>query len=349
MGEKLMYCPKQPSLSQAGFVLPTSLVLLALLTMLALSVYFGSLSTQKMSAAAQRTTQGYYYAETAANYMQWVLAEDAEMDNYASYPTGSGAFGEPLGNFPTVYGTFSNVGDASELAAYLFNPGPVEISDTTANGVLGQIKYFDNTPLVARAIKWPDAKTNPPVFEDIYTLLPRYIMIEIDATGNITPSIPTLPHSGANQIPNNGAIVWITGGWDDPTTGERDLQIIPLDAYSCAWGTINSTWTAGDAKLGQCDTMVAANAPRVNSYYPHVATAGTAVTYPNGQTVAPYPVSVSPTPLPPRTLCSTTAPNVAFAQACDAYSGWLQTNYRTVIYALGYVNGKPMRLVRKTR
>jgi len=74
---------------ETGFVLPTSLILLALLTMLALTVYIGSLSSQKMSAAAQKTTQGYYYAETAANYMQWILKSDAEMDSYAGYPGGT--------------------------------------------------------------------------------------------------------------------------------------------------------------------------------------------------------------------------------------------------------------------
>ncbi|MDQ6974980.1 MAG: PilX N-terminal domain-containing pilus assembly protein [Mariprofundaceae bacterium] len=364
-----MYTLKQPSfidnnnVAQAGFVLPTSLVLLALLTMLALSVYFGSLSTEKMSAAAQRTTQAYYYAETAANYMQWVLAEDAEMDSYANYSGGTtgsylrnGAgvapFAEPSGNFPAVYGNFSNVGDSTELSAYLFNPGPVVISDTAPNGVFGQVKYFDNSPLLGRAIKWPYAKTHLPVFEDIYTILPRYIVIEIDGYGNISPSIPKLPHGGGspvvgNDIPKNGAIVWLTAGVNNGGV-ERDIQIIPLDAYSCTWG-LTSTWTAADAKLGLCDSSLPNFPPNITGY-PHVPTKPANVDYyPDG-------LSASAVPLPPypisTTVCNVGDPYILSAQACDAYSGWLitnTTNYKVVIYALGYVNGKPMRLVRKTR
>jgi len=307
-----------PSHKETGFVLPTSLILLALLTMLALTVYFGSLSSQKMSAAAQKTTQGYYYAETAANYMQWVLNSDAEMDSYANYPGGvSGnylkiAAGNALFIEPCDKGSAQMLykGDFSELMVNLSNPGPVAISDTAVNGTTGAVMYFDNTPFAGRAIRWPDAKTNPPIFENISVNLPRYIKIDIDAYGNITPTIPKLPHANppvvGDDIPKNGAIAWLTAGVAD-ATGEFDVEIVPMDAYT---------------------------------YAPTCPAKPT----PNPMTAA-------------ADLYCNLAPPTATALACDTYTnaagtdvyGWVgPARYRIVIYALGYVNGKPVRLVRKT-
>lgn len=318
---------------EAGFVLPTSLIMLALLSMMALGVYFGSLSSQKMSAAAQRTTQAYYYAETAANYMQWVLSENAEMDSYASYagnslrtasgncPTGdaNALFCEPLNFGPN---TFEDIGDDAELRTFRVSPGPVGISDTMATALpSGQtygsmVMYFDNSPIDARAIKWPDAETNPPTFEDISVKLPRYIKIDIDASGNIVPTIPAVPHADppvvGDDIPKNGAVVWLTAGVIAGTE-ERDTQIVPLDTY-----------TFGGPNTAQA--------------------AGPTTTYPNGYSGSAYPAVLA--------SCSSTVP--ALASACSSYTGtgggWLTTDadYRFVIYALGYVNGKAVRLVRKT-
>jgi|UPI000376CC15 hypothetical protein len=332
---------------ETGFVLPTSLIILALLTMLALTVYFGSLSSQKMSAAAQKTTQGYYYAETAANYMQWVLNADAEMDSYANYPGGTsgnylrnGAGVAPFTEPPNRGGVISTVrGDFGELMANLANPGPVRIGDTdtvladTFGETTGAVMYFDNTPLAARAISWPDAQTTLPSFENISVKLPRYIKIDIDAYGNIAPTIPKLPHANppvmGDDIPENGAIAWLTAGVAD-AYGERDIQLIPLDPY--IYDPYN---------LALTPTPIPAAAP-----YP----AGAATAYPNGSNVAAYP-STSPN-------CALAAPLSAAAMmavACDSYTalpadgGWIgPTRYRIVIYALGYVNGKPVRLVRKT-
>jgi len=337
-----------PSHKETGFVLPTALILLALLTMLALTVYFGSLSSQKMSAAAQKTTQGYYYAETAANYMQWILKSDAEMDSYANFPggvsgnylrngAGNAPFGEPI---PLIRGTFdaSVRGDFGELMSRLADPGPVGIGDTATiagnfNEISGAVMYFDNTPLAAREIIWPDAETTPPSFENISTKLPRYIKIDIDVYGNIAPTIPKLPHANppvvGDDIPQNGAIAWLTAGVAD-VYGERDIQLIPLDPY--IYDPYN---------LALTPTPIPSAAP-----YP----AGAVTSYPNGANVAAYP-STSPN-------CALTAPLTAAAMmavACDSYTalpangGWIgPSRYRIVIYALGYVNGKPVRLVRKT-
>ncbi|MDQ6979246.1 MAG: hypothetical protein Q9M09_03595, partial [Mariprofundaceae bacterium] len=266
--------------------------------------------------------QGYYYAETAANYMQWILKSDAELDSYASYPGGylrqrSGLtapyapFGEPCDKGLT---TMKNIGDFSELAANLSNPGPITISDT-GSGASGAVMYFDNSPLAnpppaGRAIKWPDAKAHPPSFENISARLPRYIKIDIDAYGNIAPTIPQLPHVNppvvGEDIPQIGALAWLTAGVADDY-GEFDVEIVPMDAY----------------------------------------------TYNAGCTAAPNP---NPMTTVAGLVCGS-APFKATDLACDTYTnaagvtalGWVgPARYRFVIYALGYVNGKPVRLVRKT-
>ena len=324
--------------TQRGFVLPTALMILALLTMLSLTVYFGSQSTQKMSAAAQQTTQAYYYAETAANYMLWVLQSDAELDSYAGYAGGvsgtflrNGAGNAPFAEVPPrgQMNPYTS-GDYQELLAGLSNPGPVEISDTANNGgsvifdgTTGQVMYFDNTPLSARAIVWPDAKINPPVFDNISVKLPRYIKIDIDVYGNVAPDFPTVPHQNppvvGDDIPQNGAVAWLTASIRDPYGNERDTQILPLDAYG---------WAAAPTPISPYATTELAP--------------GQTVTYPNGVTTSAYPGTTA-------TGCSLLNPSL-FAIACDAYSNtWIgPSRYQIAIYALGYVNGKPMRLVRKT-
>ncbi len=339
---------------ERGFVLPTALVLLALLTMMSLTVYFGSLSTIRMSQAAQKTTQAYYYAETAANYMLWVLNADAELDSYANYPgnylrngAGQAPFAEPAprGNLNP-----QTAGDFSELMAGLTNPGPVEIGDqakpqATFDGTTGMVMYFDNTPIAARAVLWPDAKTNPPLFDKISTKLPRYIRIDIDAYGNLAPNLPKLPHADppviGQDIPQNGAIVWLTASIRDPYGNEADVQVIPLDPYGA-----------------NAPTPIPAAAP-----YPQGQTA----TYPNGYQGPAYPSTANWCGMPATQANAQTLSQ--FAVACiahDAYSaaaninfintiapppnlGWLSPpRYQITIYALGYVDGKPMRLIRKT-
>jgi len=176
---------------QRGFVLVTVLVLLSLLTILSVSLYLISMSTQQDSAVAVKSTQGAYYAETAISYMQWSWANDADFDSAIAH----------VGEKPRL-------GDREEWLAASINPGP-----TTKTGTNGAVMYFDNTSLASRAIKGPTA--NPLMFH-ISAKLPRYVRIDIDPNGNITWAIPPMPHPAVPvpgvDIPKNGAIVWQTAG-----------------------------------------------------------------------------------------------------------------------------------------
>jgi hypothetical protein len=224
---------------ERGFVLATSLILLTLLTMFSVAMYFVGRSAIQTSTSAQNTTEAYYYAETALHYVAWALYNDAELDSF-QYSGGTALFSEPLtpANAPTV-------GDWSELGGYLWDPGPTAISDSSAAGTSGQVMYFDNSPMANRFVCLQDAATFSnciditlapsarvePVMYHISASLPRYIKLEIASNGSITPSIPPLPHPSTpvigTDIPNNGAVVWLTAG--DITDANKDIEIFPLD------------------------------------------------------------------------------------------------------------------------
>ncbi|MDQ6987068.1 MAG: hypothetical protein Q9M25_04640, partial [Mariprofundaceae bacterium] len=221
-----------------------------------------------ISSTAQHSTEGHYYAETAVNYMIWAFNNDAEFD---SYDYGSGAL---LGSSePTSAGNASSVGDKEELNQKVWDPGPTVMRDASAN-LTGQVMYFDNTPLTkppitnraictgsfdpvatsaahyfSSCVNLQDTPGNryAPSLYQISTRLPRYIVLEIDSSGVITPSIPVLPHPTppivsplANaSVPKNGAIVWLTTGNSrmdfevDPSLGTCNAGARPPDAMGC--------------------------------------------------------------------------------------------------------------------
>jgi len=226
--------------NERGFVLATSLVMLSLMTLLAIAMYFNSKAGIKISGSAQHSTEGHFYAETGANYMIWATNNDAEFDNY-----------DP--SVPTIANT-ADVGDWAEWFGNIKDPGPTIISNSGA-GLTGQVRYFDNTPMTGRALcveyvvrgtdpKNPDPNvTDPftncinlwespairytPTLYHISSSLPRYIVLEMSSSGVITPSIPALPHPATpvvgTDVPNNGAIVWLTTG-----NSLMDFEVDPL-------------------------------------------------------------------------------------------------------------------------
>jgi len=245
-----------------GFVLVTALVLLMLLSMLASGVMFSGLVSVQTSQTARDSTMAFYYAETGMHYMAWALNNDAEFDSYAPIvQRTSGVFAEPaLPASPAP----STIGDRSELFANLLNPGPTAISDTSGAGTSGQIMYLDNMPVANRALKWPlptDAGGNQilPVLSNISVSLPRYIKLEIDTNGIITPQIPALPHANppvaGTDIPNNGAIIWITAG---DTIEDAEIYT-PLDPNN-----VNAS-CEGD---GNCPCRTGAPSPPAAPYQP---------------------------------------------------------------------------------
>jgi len=268
---------------QKGFILVTALIMLSLLTLLSLGMYMSSRSATKVSASAQKTTEAYYYAETAINYMVWALRNDAEFD---SFDFRGAPVNDPNAVDPTIFTALTipipsvsaTVGDWNELMSNLTDPGPTAIS-----GVSGQVMYFDNTPIASRTVAWPQAATTPPILYHISTNLPRYIRLDIDAAGIVIPSMPALPHATkpviGDDIPNNGAVVWMTTG--NPTM---------------------------DFEVGHCtgtppsDVLVCDKNPPPNN--------------PSGRLLA--------------TGVLTTG----------------EDQYGIVVYAIGYVNGKPSHLLR---
>ncbi len=299
--------------NERGFILPTSLMLLTLLTMLATTMYYVSRSSMLTSAASSTSTTAIYYAETGAHYMSWALSNDAELDSYNNY---AGSYLAPVfaeAFMPVAAATAVSVGDLSELNAYRWHPGPTQISDTGL-GASGQVRYLDNSPMGARAVCMQTAATfsnciditlSPanrvsPRMHQISASLPRYIKLDIASNGAITASIPQLPHHATpvvgQDIPQNGAIAWLVAV--DLANLNHDVEIFPLD--------------------------------------PDPASIYTGLTVPSACSLGAAPGS-----------CPCDGNNIPpTAQACDANSGLWLSNYNIAVYAIGYVNGKPSYLLR---
>ncbi len=253
--------------SERGFVLATALVVLSLLSLMAIAMYFTGRASIHVSSGAQHNTEGHYFAETAVNYMIWATRNDAEFDSF-DYGAGT-PFGEPT----VSGGNAVNIGDWSELMDNLSAPGPTEISDLTDAGrciaPACQVEYYDNTPLASRTLVWPlptsGGNTVYPTLYNISVSLPRYIRLDIDSAGNVTPAIPALPHANppviGTDIPNNGAIVWLTTG-NSATDFELDstlaacTTVAPVGAVACDADSGNWLLPTGTIAAGNLHGVV---------------------------------------------------------------------------------------------
>jgi len=347
---------------QKGFILVTALIMLSLLTLLSLGMYMSSRSATQTSASAQRTAEAYYYAETAINYISWALANDAEFDNFTYTGTYQAApFGEP--NVPS---TAASVGDFTELKTYLWAPGPVGQAGSSAVDTIpsdwtsGQLVYFDNSPLAQRYVCMQDAtafsncidvSVDPatrvaPTMEQISTKLPRYIKLEISSTGVVTPSIPSLPHRNppvtGEDVPVNGAVAWLTAV--DIANPDKDIELFPLDPAKDPADLTRGVNGGIDPKTCNVDIVDLNGLPVATDV--------------DGRSLL-------------KSVCPCTAPNAVYdvnqnpvyqadpvdvnyapfmaAQACQKLPNnqgkWL-SNYGVAAYAIGYVNGKPSKLLR---
>jgi len=313
--------------NESGFVLATTLVMLLLMTMLTAAVYVGVNTSQQSSDAAESSTEAFYYAETAANYMGWAILNDAEFDGYD--PDVRGTAADPYTYIIDPVAT----GDYSEWRANRGNPSSdqsvatslgVDVANGSGVTALGQVMYYDNAPLNDRAIAlkanvlWTNGAEGSPELFGIHTRLPRYIRLDVDAAGNITSSIPAFsaiaPHHGDVEgvdYPTNGALVWVTGG-----NRTDDFEIDPIDDYY---------EPLFDVIAGIFD--------------PYGAYTGTVGGDPVG---GPYGGPLTCTTLP-------TQSSIACSKGLlGAGSGtWLtDADYSLVIYAIGYVRGKAQKLVR---
>jgi hypothetical protein len=233
----------------------TSLILLSLLTLFSVAMYFAGRSAIQTSSSAQRSTEGYYYTETAVQYMAWALRNDAEFNgfDFRGPPVNDVNAVDPA-IFPALAANASTVGDWIELSSHMWEPGPTVISDSLAAGISGQVMYFDNSPMSSRYVCLQDASifsncidvtldpSDPnyvePVMCYISTKLPRYIKLEISAAGVVTPSIPTLPHADPPvvgvDIPDNGAVVWITAASIINVNHDQEFSRSSLPVYMVA-------------------------------------------------------------------------------------------------------------------
>lgn len=310
---------------EEGFVLATSLVILLLMTMLTAAVFVSVDASQKSSVAAESSTQAFYNAETAVNYMGWALTNNADFDSY-TYPQRVKATGEFSFNEPKARGTASAVdpytylpnpkraGDFAEWRANRGNPSGDQrviklngtyVKNAAGIDVYGQLMYYDNDPLSNRMISLQSSDLytggaigSPDMFE-IHKRLPRYIRLDIDADGNITPAMPpyssSAPHHGnveGTDYPTNGALVWLTGG-----NRTDDYQLDPIDHFFADIFTVAGV---------------------IDPYNVYTAT------------IACLPSSATNTSI-----------------ACSSTGTWLtDSDYGLVIYALGYVRGKAQKLIR---
>jgi len=340
---------RQKHSSEAGFVLITSLIMLSLLTIMALGMFFSSKSATQVSGAAQASTEAYYYAETAINYISWAIHNDAELDSFR-YDGVNPLFAEAFKADNTAANT---VGDFSELmgfagatqVGYPSDPGPTEADDGTTAGTSGQVMYFDNSPInngagIQRKICFGDASVFPncidltvapaarvqPVMNKISVGLPRYIKLEISSDGVVSASIPPVPHPATpvvgTDVPDNGAIVWITGAAEDLRAGtvagnaDRDIEIYPTDP--------NDNSNHGGVLDTTCDATAVASA--ANCPCDGLNTLGSW-----------YACDMHAN--------ASTAPTQYGAYSAAGMASWV-ASYNLVAYAIGYVNGKPTHLLR---
>ncbi|MDX8380885.1 MAG: hypothetical protein R8M14_02090 [Ghiorsea sp.] len=335
--------------NESGFVLATSLVMLLLMTMLTAAVFVGVDSSQKSSMAAESSTEAFYYAETAANYMGWAMFNDAEFDSY-TYPDAVKSSGEFRFEEADVRGTDPALdplvdpyaylpvplakGDFLEWRANRGNPsGDQSVATAIGADVLnslgltafGQIMYYDNAPLNSRAIAFKanvlssNGVAGEPELFGIHTSLPRYIRLDIDAAGNITPSIPIysaiVPHHGDVEgvdYPTNGALVWVTGG-----NRTDDLEIDPIDDYyEPLFNLLTGKFDPVGAYTGTIGGFLAGS-------------------------LAGGPLTCTSAPTQSSIACSKSLLGGA------GTGTWVtDADYGLVIYAIGYVRGRPQKLVR---
>lgn len=206
---------------QEGFVLITTLVVLLILTILSVGLYFRGAVSQQVSASGRDTTQAYYYAETALNYVAWALFynPDHADPTVAAYNNDKELDGFNPSPLPANAAT---VGDRSELVADISNPG-------------GQVKYFDNSASPgSRTVYFNGSAMNSITLSTLSP--PMHLALEIAADGSIT-----LDNDGDNNgtpdwaaIPNNGAVLWLTpveDGADASNTLGADIQITTERTY----------------------------------------------------------------------------------------------------------------------
>ena len=202
---------------ERGFVLVTAIVMLGLLSLLSIGMFMTGKSATQTSATARNSTEGYYYAETGLNYITWALANDAELDGF-----------DPTNTPPNA----SSVGDWSELKANLSDPG-------------GQLRYFDNQPLKKRGVNWQQSNPTQPVLADVRTKLPGYIRLDISNQGAVTPSLVSPVSAAKSEIPNNGAIIWMTTG-----NAAMDFEVDPAIAACGPSNTAPADFLACDKNSG---------------------------------------------------------------------------------------------------
>ena len=342
-------------INEKGFVLATSLVMLLLMSMLTAAVFISVDASQKSSRAAQFSTQSFYYAETAINYMKWSLDNNVEFDSY-TYPNivrndipdtdpGAYSFGEPdnRGYDPAVAhpvtGDFTNdpyvylpdtlvTGDFDEWRANRFNPSgedtvlkPDGTNVQNAGGVdvYGQLMYYDNSPLASRIVSYQS--------DDIYSNgvlgQPELFGIHASLPRYIMLSIDEYGQITPSMPPVNAAVPWHNSiqGVDYPTNG------------ALVWVTGGNR--TDDLEIAPMDTFFA---PAYNN---RVAPAVW-----DDELANPVYTGLACTL---RTLpVADPATDMQNASAACLTSGaWVDdANYGLVIYALGYVRGKAQRLVR---
>ncbi|MDQ7003884.1 MAG: hypothetical protein Q9N67_02735 [Ghiorsea sp.] len=315
---------------EKGFILATSLVMMLLMTMLTAAVFISVDASQKSSMSAELSAEAYYYAETATNYMQWSLYNNVEFDSYTypqivrndgvanlytfaePDPRGYDPYTDPLAD-PYVY--LPNPlasGDYAEWRANRFNPSGNDAFSFTKAGatvdIYGQLMYYDNSSLASRMVWYRS--------DDMYSKAvvgqPEMFEIHRYLPRYIMLSIDNYGQITPSMPPVNAASPWHNNveGVDYPSNG------------AIVWVTGGNR--TDDYEIVPMD-VYAAPAIDIRSI---------------PFQIDPYAAYIGSLP------CDVYAMVDADA-ACLTSGAWVtDINYGLVIYAIGYVQGKPQRVVR---
>lgn len=169
--------------SERGFVLVTTLVILAILTLMMTGLYYRARANQESSISDHDSTVGFYLAEAGLNYVAWALYHDPK-DAWANNNVSLDGDSTP---------------DNQEI---LSNP------DQDANHTLG---YFD----IHNTMNFDPATPHGVALASL--ALPPHVALDITVDAHNDPSVVVEPwNNGASKPSGNGVVIWVVPTVLDP-------------------------------------------------------------------------------------------------------------------------------------
>jgi len=178
---------------ERGIALITTLVLIMILTLVSTGLYYRGIANQKSSLSDLQSTQSYYLAESALNYMVWALYSD----------TGNSS------NSNSVDLDGDGKADRLEL-----------LNNVTQSGNADLLPYMDTRALANRNYLFATGGNNSVNLSTLAANLPTHLRLDLttdDSTNNVAFTVST---SGTPA--GDGVVVWLTPATTDANADDSD-------------------------------------------------------------------------------------------------------------------------------